>query len=195
MQHIAASSRCAPGVRTRTGGVHRSHGELEMGYRGGAAADGSRVTVPARGPVARGYCRLQCGPSARSPSPGSGIRAAPSTAARRDFRGPVGPDPARHHRAAGAGPCSVTQLGAPYDVSAPAISKHLARARTLRPDRAVESRPRALLPARRGAAGRCRFLDRAAPGVLGAANSTRSANISTGRISACDPPSKAGRPE
>ena len=62
-------------------------------------------------------------------------------------------------------------------VSAPAISKHLGGARTLRLDRAVESRPGALSADLSRRRWRSRGLDRAAPGILGAVSSMRSAII------------------
>ena len=92
--------RCARGARTRTGGCHGGHGELEMGHRGGAVPGGSRIRTCAHGPVAAGTVRLPSETARTRPAPAAS--ATGRQAARRDFRGPVGPDPARHHRAAGA---------------------------------------------------------------------------------------------
>ena len=66
------------------------------------------------------------------------------------------------------GPCSVTWLGAPFAVSAPAISKHLAVLERCGLIVRWKSRPGALLPAGCRPVGAGRRLDRAASGLLGA---------------------------
>ena len=117
-----------------------------------------RMMTPVRAP----------GPASRPirshpPTPAAGTEASRSTR----FSRPLS-DPIRRgiiERLA-HGPCSVTQLGAPSRCLGAGDLEASRRARALRADCPVESRPRALLPARRGAARGCRCLDRAASGIL-----------------------------
>jgi len=108
------------------------------------------------------------GGTTAEPSPAAGCEDKRNRRAQRHFCRAVGPDPAVHHRAAGGGRLLRHPAGRALCSIRACHIEALGRARTLRPDRAVEDRPSALLSAGCRSVSPGRELDRTTSRLLGA---------------------------
>ena len=199
LHHLVASFDALGVPEPERADVMAAVGEPEMGYRGGAVLR----QQPSDG-APGGNCRAieswnrkpnrDCSPGPLASDLTPAAPAAEGSPLDEIFAALSDPIRRGIVERLAQGPCSVTQLGAPYDVSAPAISKHLG----------VLERCGLIVRWKVGRVHYCRLVARrwrmprpgsSSIGPFGTANSTRSATISTGRMAACDPPPEAGQPE